>query len=898
MSRVRALRVGTVAALVAIAVLAVPGYAGARRFERHDKQAPPAAPPLLSAETSRVPIDSTYGSGSFGTWGADGFGLPDYTYTLNEETASQAAQPELAGNRAAWHQVANDRIKADAFNHGYVQVWSQDNLYQWLNYYQASSDHFSGGYGYVDLNGHSWSTLYLDRQPGETVRRIFGVGYAQTSITIPGLAIKAVVYAPYGNDPVMLHDVTLTNTSRSTERPTWFEYWDVNPAEPETASEVIRATASPAYDSADKTLSVAQLPTADDPDPLSIFATALDAPVAGYDTNTQSFFGSGTRALPAAVKADTSYDSIALPSVGGTSGGDQMFAFRSPVTLAPGQSITLRYAYGYDQPSAISSVVARYRAAQQPFRTSEAAWRSYMPQVSLGKKYTWLSREVQWDAYMLQSDASYEACAGEHILSQGGYYQYGFGWNAAYRDPLQLMLPMIYEDPELAREVIIFSAEEQTQGLDLIPYGQLSNCAPLELGTSDDLDLWLLLAAEEYGLATRDTSFFDTQVSWTGGGHASLWTHLEQAFTHEQSMLGPHGDYLSGSVGDWSDLSTAELQMTESSLVTAQAAYIYPRTAELAQLAHQSTFASELKAAGAKAASTVSDEWVGHGWYARGWTATSQLGVGSIFEEPQPWAILAGIPNAAKARTLVANIHRYLDGYGAPGGPTKLGTAESPGANDPGAIEHSTPPPTSGSAVFVGGIWYALNGWLTWAYGTLDGEVPGARQDAFWELTRNTLAQHATAFPDSWDGILSVDDVCAAWYASNPSTCGVGLTTSYDTQIPHQDAWTLWDVIELAGLSSTESGFRIVPHLPMRTFSVRIGDAGVAQTPKTLRGYVTPQQSGTLTMQVARPPAAGHHKLFVYIGRKRIRTRMSGGLVTFTLPGTAGRPANWAVVTR
>jgi hypothetical protein len=880
-----------VATALSVAVASAPGAALA-------KSKLPQAPPPLSADTARVPIDSAYGSGSFGRWGVDGFGLPDYTYTLNEETAPQAAQPELAGSRDAWHQIGNDRVVADAFNHGYVQLWSQDQLYQWTNYYQASSDHFSGGYGYVDLNGHSWSTLYLDRRPGETVARIFGAGYAQTNVTIPGLSVKAIVYAPFGNDPLLLHDVTLTNTSRATERPTWFEYWDVNPALPATAATPIRATAAPAYDAATRTLSVAQLPIPTDLHPLSIFAAALSGPVAGYDTDTRSFFGSGSRALPAAVAADTSHDSIALPSAGGVTGGDEMFAFRSPVTLAPGQSITLRYAYGYDQPSAIAPLVARYRAARQPFGTSEARWRDYVPQVSLGRKYTWLSRELQWDAYMLRSDETYEACAGEHILSQGGYYQYAFGWNAAYRDPLQLMLPMIYEDPELAREVIIFSAEEQTQSTDLIPYGQISNCAPLELGTSDDTDLWLLLAAEEYGLASRDTGFFNTEVNWNGGGRASLWAHLEQAFTHEQSMLGPHGDYLAGTVGDWSDLSTAELQMTESSLVTAQAAYIYPRTAELATLAHQTAFASELRKAGAADAGTVSHEWVGHGWYARGWTATSQLGVGSIFEEPQPWAILAGIPTAARARTLVANIHRYLDGYGAPGGPTKIGTAESPGANDPGATEHSTPAPSSGSAVFVGGVWYSLNGWLTWAYGTLDGEVPGARADAFSELTRNTLAQHATAFPDSWDGILSVDDVCAAWYAKNPSTCGVGLTTSYDTQIPHQDAWTLWDLTELAGISSTQAGFRIVPHLPMTTFSVRFGDAGVAQTPRTLRGYITPQASGPLAMQVARPPRAGRSKLTVYVSRKRVNARVTGGLVDFTLPATAGRPANWAVVAR
>jgi len=852
-----------------------------------------AAPAPLSASTARVPIASKYGSGSFGTWGVDDFGLPDYTYTLDEQTAPQAAQPELAGNRAAWHQIGNDRVVADAFNHGYVQLWSQDQLYQWTNYYQASTDHFSGGYGYIDLNGHSWSTLYLDRSPDETVARIFGEGYAQTNVTIPGLAVKAIVYAPFGNDPLLLHDVTLTNTSKTTEHPTWFEYWDVNPAVP--PDETIRATAAPVYDAATQTLSVAQLPTAQDLDPLSIFAAALNGPVAGYDTDTQSFFGSGSRALPASVSADTSHDSIAPASAGGLDGGDQMFAFRSPVTLAPGRSITLRYAYGYDSPTAIAPLVAKYRAARQPLQSSEAKWRGYMPQVSLGKRYTWLSRELQWDAYMLRSDETYEDCAGEHILSQGGYYQYGFGWQAAYRDPLQLLLPMIYQDPELAREVIIYSAEEQSQSDTSIPYGHTSGCKPVSgLGTSDDLDLWLLFAAEEYGLGTRDLAFFRTPVKWASGGRASLWSHLEQAFRHQQSLLGPHGDYTTaGTVGDWSDLSTAILHMTESSLVTAQAAYVYPRVADLATLAHQSGFAAQLRKAGARARRTVAREWVGRGWYQRGWSGTTRLGVGAIFEEPQPWAILAGIPTPSRARKLVANIHRFLDGYGAPGGPTKIGTAQSPAADDPLVSEHAGG--EHGSAVFVGGVWYSLNGWLTWAYGTLDGEVPGARADAFSELVRNTLAAHATAFPNSWDGILSVDDVCAAWYAKDPSTCGNGLSTTYDTQIPHQDAWTLWDMLELAGISSSASGFRIVPHLPMSTFSVRIGDAGIASSPHLLRGYVTPLASGRLTLQVAAPPASGHRSLIAYAGGRRVRSRIVGGLATFAIDARKGRPADWAV---
>jgi hypothetical protein len=851
-------------------------------------------PPPLSRVDTRVPVGSTHGSGSFGSWFTDPLGLPAYRYTLDEQTAPQAAQPELAGSREAWHQVGNDRVVADAFNDGYVQLWSQDRTYEWINEYAAGSDHFSGGYGYVDLGGHTYSTLYSDRSAGEQVERDFGVGYAQTVARVPGLTVTARVYAPFGNDPLLLHDVTLTNTSSATERPTWFEYWDVNPVVPPTGN--IRGTAVPVYDARSRTLSVAQLPNGQDNDPLSIFAAALSAPVAGYDTDTHSFFGSGGRARPAAVVANHLSGSIAPISPGEALSGSTMFALRSPVTLAPGRSITLRYAYGYAHPAQIAPLLARYRTVAAPFKTSEQAWRAYVPQVSLGRSYRWLSREFQWDAYMLRSDATYEECAGEHLLSQGGYYQYGLGIQAAYRDPLQLLLPLIYEDPELAREVILYSAEEQSSTADLIPYGRISLCQRLDLGTSDDLDLWLLMAAEEYGLATRDLAFFNTPVRWVTGGTASLWDHLQLAFSHQETMHGPHGDYLSGATGDWSDLSTEFLQMTESSLVTTQAAYIYPRMAELARLRGDGAFAGKLVTAGAADRARVAKEWVGRGWYARGWSGSKQLGVGAIFEEPQPFALLAGVPDAMRARTLVANIRRFLGGIGAPHGPSPIGSAQSPAADDPLVTEHSASPGSEGNAVYVGGVWFSLNGWLTWALGSLVGEVPGARADAFSELVRNTLAAHATAYPKSWDGILSVDDACHAWYAPDPSQCGVGLTTSYDTQIPHQDAWSLWDMLELAGISSQEHGFKIVPELPIRYFSLRLQDVGVSSQRHLMRGYVVAQATGKLAMQVAPPAGARARRSVAFAGGRRVHSVLKGGLVTFTLPVRAGRPANWAVV--
>ena len=107
------------------------------------------------------------------------------------------------------------------------------------------------------------------------------------------------------------------------------------------------------------------------------------------------------------------------------------------------------------------------------------------------------------------------------------------------------------------------------------------------------------------------------------------------------------------------------------------------------------------------------------------------------------------------------------------------------------------------------------------------------------EFARNTLAAHAAAFPDHWDGILSVDDVCNSFHASDdPAKCGNGLSTSYEGQIMHQPAWSLYDATKLAGIEPTAAGYTIGPHLPSRTFSLRFPDVGVAYSRRQARGYL------------------------------------------------------------
>ena len=282
------------------------------------------------------------------------------------------------------------------------------------------------------------------------------------------------------------------------------------------------------------------------------------------------------------------------------------------MTVAPGASVTLRYAYGLAHARRRSPRSSkRWRAARNPFAHSERAWRAWLPRVRFGAGRAWLSRELQWDAYMLRSGTTYEETCGHHIISQGGYYQYEAASRRAYRDPLQHMLPLIYADPELARETIRYSAEEQPQAAASHPLSRSPRCAspprPRHLRRPRPV---AAAGRAEYGLATRDLAFFDERLRWADGGGDAVGAP-KPGLPHQETQRGPHGGYITGATGDWSDFSTPFLGMTESILVTAQPAYVYPRLAELAAPARRRRFAAQLRADAAQLRAVLAREWTG-----------------------------------------------------------------------------------------------------------------------------------------------------------------------------------------------------------------------------------------------------------------------------------------------
>ncbi len=160
----------------------------------------------------------------------------------------------------------------------------------------------------------------------------------------------------------------------------------------------------------------------------------------------------------------------------------------------------------------VAPLVTRLAPAARPGRGPARRWARWLPRADFGARRRWVARELAWDAYLLRSASVYEEECGHHTITQGGYYQYGIGLNLGSRSWLHYVLPIVYTEPELAREILRYSIALQSRDAhrcNQLPYGTGSLCRRFDLGTSNDLDFWLLLAAGEYGLGARDPRFFD-----------------------------------------------------------------------------------------------------------------------------------------------------------------------------------------------------------------------------------------------------------------------------------------------------------------------------------------------------------------------------------------------------
>ena len=899
----------------------------------------PKSIPALAAATAEVsthPRGSSYGSGYFGRWTIDSFGLPAYHYTCNQTTDPKAVLPVNEAWRSKTdhiHQIGNDRLVAVVSNYGHVQVRQDEGSPKFLNDYAPAQHRFGGGIGFLSDGDFVLSTYY----PGgaESFERFFGSGYLRKQISGHQYDVDQVIFAPFGDDPVLVSQVTITNRSNTPARPRWTEYWgsrqyqfsyralmEASIQGSADAAPQMRRDLSGRFGSHFERIRQAGLllhqsfsgrtpeeeaswrkvqtslhqnpdgyfggtvpPLApgasmEDLTPPVTFLISLDAPVDSFATDAEEFFRGGIRRPLGA--------SVPLNNAAESNSAERAFFLQRELDMKSGQSQTLYFLYGYlPEGFDLDALIAKYSASPSSLLSnSSEKWKASGIALRVESE-PWVEREVAWSGCCLRSALTYDSFFREHILSQGAGYQYLAGLQGAARDPLQHALPFIFTDPEVVRGILRYTLKEiQPDGS--IPYGIVGAGVPMPCRYQpSDLELWLLWVASEYVLATRDTSFLEERIqSYPQHGsprkQETVLDLLAHCYRHltETIGTGEHGLQRIYN-GDWNDSivvnrfspeQVAEVVAHgESVLNSAMATWVFEEYAQLLNYLGKPGYAEEVKAEAAAQREAVRRQWTGR-WFRRAWLGRDLGWCG----KEQLWLEPQpwALLGGCATDEQARNLIRSID---------EMSRRPSP----IGALLQSPADPTMKDEPGTGtngGIFAAINATLIWALATVDGSM------AWDEWKKNTLARHADVYPDDWFGIWSGPDAYDSILAKHPGS----TAPDFPVLNMHSHAWPLYTATKLFGLEFDEHGLVLRPVLPAKAYNFSSSLFGLRKSaPARYTGWYEPRIAGRWQVQIELPREELSQVREVVVNSTPSPPQSSQNRLTFTGMSAPGQPLRW-----
>ena len=896
-------------------------------------------------QPSDMKSPSVYGSGHFGKWTEDEFGLPAFHYTCEQITDPKAVtsvSPGILAPNEHIHQVGNDRIVALASNFGHVQVRQDEGAPKFLNAHLPDRRQYGGGFGYLISSAHTLSTYYSGEP--ESFDRIFGIGYYRKRVRRPHAEIDQVICAPFGDDPVLLSSVTVINRGDAAEDFRWIEYWGCQVFQfsfrafigmasglgrPEKLRQafgdrfahqckrldgdvgLLETKRFLGYDEKDAAAferikaglaarpnpflskiadSVPEASFEDEAPPAS-FLCSLDGPAAGVSANAGKFFGAGGVAKPDGISAPLDGD---LASVSG-------LLLERHFRLRPGESGTLHFLYGYlPAGTELDPLVRKYReSAPLVWKRTSEDWSRHGMRFAVDSE-PWVKRESAWNHYYLRSAMTYDSYFHEHILSQGAIYQYFMGFQGASRDPLQHALPFVFSDPSLVKEILRYTLKEVRPD-GSIPYGIVGHgmIMPAASDNSSDIPLWLLWTASEYVLATRDFAFLDDVIpTWPlygkDAGKETAANLLARCYRHqiENVRTGEHGlmrmlndDWNDALVMFWGQKAHAEcVEKGESVLNSAMAAWVFDYYARMLDAAGKDVdFAARVRASADEHRAAARKQWNGK-WVRRAWLGPTSgwLGENGLWLEPQPWAILAGVVTPEQARRLVDVMEEELR-RGSPIGAMQMNRSQDSLAA--AMVE-------TGTSV-NGGIWPSLNATLIWALAAIDPEK------AWDEWKKNSFAVHAEVYPEIWYNTWSGGDTLNSTLSKSPGqTVNAGFLryTDFPVMNLHSHACPLYSATKLLGIEFNRTGLAIAPALPAGEYQLESPLVGVRKTKTGYEGWYAPLAEGNWTVAILLLQDESQRIAKAEVnGRRRKFTRAANGSIELRGPSSPGKPLRWTL---
>ena len=831
-----------------------------------------------------------FGSGYFGEWIEDEFGLPAYRYICDQINDPKAITPmneKWRSKTEHLHQVGNDRLVAVVSNYGHVQVRQDEGSPKYLNEFNPEQGQYAGGFGYLTDNDDHLSTYYTG--DADSFERIFGIGYFQKKVSRKGYLVNQIIFAPFGDDPVVISQVKITNNRKKRVDLRWIEYWgcysyqfsaaafagilsktsDKHPRdirhessdnlkhEFKSIENGIGIQDKGYFENLKKVYDPNNLqPSYDDKFPPKTFLVSLDSEISGMQTNSTDFFGLGGVESPDGLKNDLNNDL-------NSTGVESSMLLERKVSLNPGESCTFSFLYGYLPDNfKLESLINKYKTnPSTKLKESCEQWKASRIQLQINDE-AWVNREVFWHYYYLRGAMTYDSFFKEHILSQGHVYQYIIGFQGAARDPLQHALPFIYNDPDIVKNVIRYTLKTVRKSGE-IPYGITGSgqILPAPFKPSDQ-EMWLLWLASEYILGTRDTDFLSEKISRypVYGSRVEIVTVeeiLKRCYRHlvKKTGIGRHG-LQRISNGDWNDgvvignippEKHKEIQKEgESVLNAAMAIFSLKIYSEMLSFVNESELALEVLNYSESQREAVRAQWTGK-WFRRAWLTEDigWVGEDQMWLEPQPWAIIGNALDDGEKKILVQSIDELVRK------PSKIGARlHSKGIESISNI---------GQGVNAG-IWPSINGTLIWALSLVNGEM------GWDEWKKNTLAYHAENFPDVWYGIWSGPDTYNSDLSKYPGqtvfdeSLITGERESEDkeelmghfatawTDFPvfnlHPHAWPLYDITRLIGINFTREGVELRPTLPQKEYRFKSFLIGLEKTLSGYSGWYNPLKEG------------------------------------------------------
>jgi len=816
-----------------------------------------------------------HGSGYFGEWIEDEFGLPAYHYTCDQINDPKAITPlhEVWRSKTDHiHQVGNDRLMGVASNYGYIQVRQDEGSPKYLNVYDPKFNQYAGGFGYLTDGNDLLSTFYSGY--GESFDRILGIGYIRKKVSNKDLIADQVVFAPFGDDPLVVSQVTITNNRKEAVDLRWIEYWGCQmyqfslklygaalaKKKPTLARQLRRefsqqfkhkfslidngsGVLAEKFLESSQTTSKNKFPTFEDMNPPITFLASLDALPEGISTNGSQFFGKGGVESPDGLNKPIFSKDIFHETE------SAMFLERK-LHLEPEEDQTMYFAFGYiPEGFEIESLLKKYKKdIAKLWAKSSECWKKNRIKLIIPDEL-WVDRELTWHNYYLRSGMTYDDYFKEHIISQGYVYQYIIGIQAVARDPLQHSLPFVYSQPEIVKDIIRYTLKTVDKKGE-IPSGITGSGMYFSFSKPSDLQMWLLWLASEYVLATRDTDFLDEEIStYPIYGRKSkkvlVRDLLALCYEYFTENLGTGRHNLQRiSNGDWNDTVVLKnipeekheeiVKDGESVLNSAMATFSLEIYAEMLDFLGNHEMAERILQYADTLREAIQKTWNGK-WFKRAWLTEDigWIGEDQLWLEPQPWAIIGGAADSGQIKILIKYIDELLRK------PSKIGAMIlSKGLHN---VDRPLGEGTNG------GIWASINGTLIWAFSLIDGNI------AWDEWKKNTLTHHTENYPDLWYGIWSGPDTynsALSKYPGHtrfdieaPSSTGFNFT-DFPVMNMHPHAWTIYNTTHLIGIKFTIEGIEFSPKLPKNEYEFSSPLVGFKKSKKGYIGWYNPKKEG------------------------------------------------------